>query len=367
MTDPSSGSRWQIVIPREKKGDKELWADPEVLLGKFKSKKAEYKCYAEHVSDAETPFKHYHCYIRFAKSYPRDHLVRTFGQNIRFMNGDDFANAEYIAETKRMPGGNPTFCEEGIKKRKEDQNAGVHVRKLLEDGVPLFEIIGEYPEYHAFINQNKWVLGEYAQYHSRKRSRDAYEAPEELYEWQQHALRRIESKPHPRHIHWYMDTEGDIGKTEMVKYLVSKHEAMQWQPTGDSTKAAEKFISNSKGRMPKTVVCNIPNTDAKNINWVMLENAKDGFVQSERYNCPFVEGPPPHILVFTNDSDANSTMTKNRIVKHIIKNKKVIESYIDNKQWQSEEGTSSPGNAVEPSGSSNGEAEDNQDDQQESP
>ena len=322
------------MIPREAKEGKKLWADPEELFAKFLKRKAEYKCWAEHVG-TKSGFKHYHCYIRFKTSYPRVDLVRTFGENVRFMNGDDFANAAYIAETER--GGNNTFQEEGIKKTKEQQNAGAHVRKLIEDGLPLFEIIGQYPEYHSFINQNKWVLGQYQEYHNRKRFRADYKAPGELFEWQRHVLRRLEGKPHPRHIHWYMDTEGDIGKSELADLLETQHDAIEWSPLGDDKEASQRLYSETKGIPPSIIVCDIEKEAAKDISWVTIERAKSGKCKTGRYNCPGYKGKRPHIVMFTNDSSARCTLTKNRLVTHIVKNKKVMRSYIDGKEWHTDD------------------------------
>lgn len=326
--DPITALRWSIVIARE--GDN-LYEKPEILLEKFAKLRAEYKCWAEHVGK-KTGFRHYHCYVRFKTPRYRTQLVKKFGQNVRHLNGDDFDNAKYIGEQENAT----NFQEEGLKKKKDEQNAGVHVRKLIEDGKSVFEIIGEHPEYHGYINQNKWVLGQYEEYQSLKRARDDYEHPGELYEWQRDVLSRVEGKPHPRHILWYMDTEGDIGKSELAELLVSKHGAVEWDPTGDNKEAAQKLMSATKGKPPKMIVCDLEKDTANKVCWNAVEKAKNGKCQTGRYDCKAYRGQRPHIVMMSNENATGCPLTSNRLVLLEVREKKISSVTIDGKEYVSQ-------------------------------
>ena len=322
---PVTSKKFSIVIARE---GENLYGNPEILLEKFTKLNAEYKCWAEHIGK-KTGFRHYHCYVRFKTGRCRSQMVKKFGQNVRHLNGDDFDNAKYIGEQENAT----NFHEEGLKKKNEEQNAGVHVRKLIEDGKSVFEIIGEHPEYHGYINQNKWVLGQYEEYQSLKRTRDDYEHPGELYEWQRDVLSRVEGKPHPRHILWYMDSEGDIGKSELAELLVSKHGAIEWDPTGDNKEAAQKLLSATKGKAPKLIVCDLENDTANKVSWNTVEKAKNGKCQTGRYDCKAYRGPRPHIVMMSNENAIGCPLTSNRLVLLEVRDKKIFRATIDGKDY----------------------------------
>jgi hypothetical protein len=192
---PTTALRWQVVIFREKIGEKDLWGNPEDLLEKFMKCNTMYKCWAKHEGKT-TGRKHYHCYLRFKTGRNRQQMVKKFGENVRHMNGDDYDNAMYISEK----GENKTFQEIGLKKRHDEQSTAVAVDELLKRGQSLRKICMEHIEYRRYINQNKWVLQEVESGYADQRARDSYVPPGELYDWQQHAISILDGDIHPRHI-----------------------------------------------------------------------------------------------------------------------------------------------------------------------
>lgn len=319
VKEPTTALRWQIVIWRD--GDN-LWGDPEKLLAKFLKKAAEYRCVAEH-EGRKSGRKHYHCYIRFKKPYPRQALAVTFGQNIRKMDGDDFDNAKYISED----GKNPTFSENGTKKKHWEQNAAITVDNLLKDGKSVHDIIEEYVELRGYINQNKHVLNIVEQRYNKKRDRELYESPGELYAWQRHVINRIETDPHPRHIDWYLDREGDIGKSTLTDYLYAKHNAVEWSPCGKQEDVTYQLGKDAGGRAPRLIVCDIEANQARNICWSAVERAKNGKCQSGKYGGEFnYRGQRPHIVVFSNENPVGNSLMANRINIHEVVDRDVISS-----------------------------------------
>lgn len=279
-----------------------------------------YKCYAEH-EGRKSGRKHFHCYIRFKCPRARAQMVKTFGQNVRNMNGDDFDNAKYISED----GANKTFWEEGIKKRHNEQNAAVTVDQLLKSGKSLRDIIKEHVELRSYINQNKWVLQGVEEDYARDRYKADYDRIDEPYDWQQHVLDQLGEPIHPRHILWYFDPEGDIGKSSIADELSVTHGAMKWNPVGkDSSSVAYNFAKKAKRERPSTIIADIKKEDYKNIQWGVIEASKDGHVESEKYDGIEWRDKRPRSIVFSNDNPTGCALTKNRVRLFTVMDKKVV-------------------------------------------
>lgn len=318
--NPQSGMRWQVVIWREG----EMWDKPDKLLEKFLKTKALYKCYAEHIGE-KSGKKHFHCYLRFSHPRKREALMVTFGQNIRKMDGDDYDNAKYISED----GKNESFWEEGTKKRFNEQQTYIIIDELLKSGKSLHDIIIEYPQYRGYCNQNKWVLGMVDNAYSRKRERDDIEVPEQLYPWQQHVLRMLELPAHPRHIYWYMDCDGDQGKSVMDDILFKNQAAVSWMPTGDDAHSSQQLLERTNGRAPENIVIDLAAGDARKICWAAVERAKNGRAEGQMFKCErSYRGKRPRIFVFSNENPTGCPLTANRIVLYKIVNKEISEESV---------------------------------------
>lgn len=318
---PSSALRWQVVIWRD--GD-DLWKDPEVLLEKFKKTNCCYKCFAEHEGE-KSGRRHYHCYLRFKTGRERAQMVKTFGQNVRNMKGDDYDNAKYISHDGKLT----SFWEEGTKKKYSEQSTAIVVDELLKSGQSILDIITEHVELRGYIGQNRWVLQQVERAYTAKRTRAEYEAPAQLYDWQQHVKDSVEGDPHPRHILWYLDTEGDCGKSEIEAYLWAKYpEAISWQPTGADRDCSLQLLRTSNGKPPKLIVVDFEGGEARNICWAALERAKNGRCITNKYEGGEYRGKRPHIVVFSNENPTGSPLTGNRLRIMKIVDKKVVEETV---------------------------------------
>lgn len=316
QTGPSSALRWQVVIWRD---GENLWGEPEALLEKFHKANCAYKCYAEH-EGRKSGRKHYHCYMRFKTARQRQQMNKLFGANVRHMNGDDFDNAKYISED----GANKTFCEEGTKKRHNEQNAAVTVDTLLKSGQSIRDIIKDHVELRAYINQNKWVLQSVEEEYARDRYKADYVGINKPYDWQQHVLDQLGEPIHPRHILWYFDAEGDIGKSSLADELSVKHGVMKWNPAGkDTSGVAYNFAKKAKRERPSTIVADIKKEDYKHIQWSVVEASKDGHVESEKYDGIEWRDKRPRSIIFSNDNPTGCALTKNRVRLFTVKDNQV--------------------------------------------
>lgn len=235
------------------------------------------------------------------------------------MMGDDHDNANYISRGGTLG----SFVEDGYRKRYCEQSTAHVVEDLLKNGKSVRDIICEHVELRGYVNQNKWVLLQAERNHSKKRTRDDYEGPRELYPWQRHVVDRLELPVDPRHIEWYMDHEGNVGKTELTDLLVTKYEAIEWKPIGKDRDCSYQLLSLSGGHPPKLIVCDVENNEARNICWPAVERAKNGKCMTDKYEGGSYHGQRPRIIFFSNEDCVGCPLTGNRISVFEIRNKEI--------------------------------------------
>lgn len=122
------------------------------------------------------------------------------------------------------------------------------------------------------------------------------------YDWEKEILRIIEDEPDERTIHWYWSRTGNMGKTQFCKYLTVKHGAIPVSGKGADVRNAVVEYSKKHGDTPELVVFPIPksyNTDY--LSYESLENIKDMYFYSGKYEGGAVCGPCPHLFVFANE------------------------------------------------------------------
>lgn len=131
-------------------------------------------------------------------------------------------------------------------------------------------------------------------------------------DWQIEVLEKIKEIPDDRTIHWYHGT-GGIGKTTFCKYLVEKHGAIIVSGKGADVRNAVLTYLNDKGCYPELVLFPIPrsyNTDY--LSYEALENIKDMFFYSGKYEGGQVCGPCPHLFIFSNEYPETEKISKDR-------------------------------------------------------
>lgn len=131
---------------------------------------------------------------------------------------------------------------------------------------------------------------------------------EELYTWQQEIVELTETEPDDRTINWYWDEEGNVGKSQLMRYLVINKEALLV-----SGKSADiKYqIANCK-QPPDLIIYDIPRTAKNYINWSALEEIKNGVFCSSKYESKMVVMNSPHIICFANFEPNWEVMSSDR-------------------------------------------------------
>jgi hypothetical protein len=119
-----------------------------------------------------------------------------------------------------------------------------------------------------------------------------------LYEWQQRLMDKLSKSPDSRKIMWYWETEGNVGKTFMAKYLLATKDAtvLDCSKKNDLTYMLRDHTGD-------TVLFNIVRSiDEQFMGHVygLCEAIKDDLVISTKYETCRIPLGKQHVVVFAN-------------------------------------------------------------------
>jgi len=130
--------------------------------------------------------------------------------------------------------------------------------------------------------------------------------------FQQEILEIIKGEPCDRKIFWYFG-EGGIGKTQFCKYLSYKHNAICLSGKGADVRNGVCEYLKTNGDTPELVLFPIPRSyNTEYLSYEALENIKDMYFYSGKYEGGMINGNPPHLIVFANEPPDISKMSKDR-------------------------------------------------------
>lgn len=118
------------------------------------------------------------------------------------------------------------------------------------------------------------------------------------YDWQKEVLEICNSEPDERKIYWYWDKKGNKGKTSLAKHIYLKYGKKMIYVNGKS--ADVKCAIAQSDTKPEIVIFGIPRTCEDYVSYSALEEVKDGFFFSGKYESGMVAYPTPHVFVFAN-------------------------------------------------------------------
>lgn len=140
-----------------------------------------------------------------------------------------------------------------------------------------------------------------------------YDISMTLYPWQNYLVNRIDKVADDRKIFWVWDKEGCKGKTLLAKWLFLKREHVVVL----SGKAADMKhgiveYKNKNGCVPKIVIINIPRSTIDYVSYTGIEEIKDMFFFSGKYEGGMICGQNPHVLIFANEEPQYDKMSADR-------------------------------------------------------
>lgn len=135
-----------------------------------------------------------------------------------------------------------------------------------------------------------------------------------LYRWQLHILDIINQSPDSRSIHWFWEPNGGIGKTTFQKYIYTHYPdtIVCGGKSADMKHCVVDYFNNNK-KLPKIILMNLPKTQELNyFSYTGVEEVKDMFFYSGKYEGGMICGENPHILIFANEPPNRDNMALDR-------------------------------------------------------
>ncbi|GAC77766.1 replication protein, partial [uncultured marine virus] len=121
------------------------------------------------------------------------------------------------------------------------------------------------------------------------------------YYWEQEILNIITEEPDDRTIYWYWSKEGNVGKTAFCKYLSVKHDAIALSGKGADVRNGIVEYVKAKWDTPKLVLFPIPRSyNSDYLSYESIENIKDMYFYSGKYEGGMICGNCPHLFIFAN-------------------------------------------------------------------
>ncbi len=131
--------------------------------------------------------------------------------------------------------------------------------------------------------------------------------------WQQRIISLVNSPPNPREIWWYYEPDGNVGKTFLARWL-----CIQYRCQIGNGKKADVFNGIAKAmevdpkNWPRLILLDIPRSMREFVNYGAIEEMKNGFIFSGKYEGAQLIFPPPHVIVFSNERPITEKMSTDR-------------------------------------------------------
>lgn len=163
---------------------------------------------------------------------------------------------------------------------------------------------------------NLYERGEAREWKGKLSDKELYcpDIGETLKPWQKNIIYTVSRKADDRDIYWLWSEGGGVGKTTFAKYLfcTQKDCIMLEGKAADIRNGILTYRQTNK-RYPNIVVVNIPRCrDNQFVSWEGLENIKDMFFYSGKYEGGMICGPNPHLIVFSNSYPQVPKMSADR-------------------------------------------------------
>lgn len=134
-----------------------------------------------------------------------------------------------------------------------------------------------------------------------------------LFDWQKDIVEILRQDPDDRSIYWIWESQGCRGKTTFAKWLFLNYEGVVvLSGKGTDMKNGIVKYEEKTGFLPKIVIINVPRSNSGFLSYTGIEEIKDMFFFSGKYEGGMVCGANPHLLIFANESPDYERMSEDR-------------------------------------------------------
>jgi len=132
-----------------------------------------------------------------------------------------------------------------------------------------------------------------------------------LNSWQATLYDELLREPSDRSILFYVDSEGSVGKTWFIKYMLTKH-ADRVQVLG---LAKRDDMAHMVDASKDIFLINVPRGSMDYLQYSILESLKDRIVSSPKYESRVkILRRTPHVVVFSNEDPDRSKLSTDRYI-----------------------------------------------------
>lgn len=129
---------------------------------------------------------------------------------------------------------------------------------------------------------------------------------QDLYPWQQEIVDIVKTEPDDRSIYWFWEPTGNIGKTQLCKYLSAIYGAIL-------VEGKKSDILYFAALNPATTyLFDFTRSKENYISYESIEKLKNGYFFSGKFECSMVLRNPPHIIIFANYPPMESALSQDR-------------------------------------------------------
>ena len=141
------------------------------------------------------------------------------------------------------------------------------------------------------------------------------ECEDNFYEWQEDIKKLLEKEPNDRDINWIWSMEGCAGKTTFGKWIYRNYDnvIINGGKSADMKNCIVDFVNKNDGMYPEIIIMNIPRSFNNDyLSYTGIEECKDMFFYSGKYEGGMIDGNPPHLIVFANEPPDMNKMSEDR-------------------------------------------------------
>ncbi len=147
-----------------------------------------------------------------------------------------------------------------------------------------------------------------------KMKKKAFEAEYKDTEWrpfQKKIIDLLAGEPDKRKIYWFHEPVGNTGKSYLCKYLAIKYDVIIAEGKKDNI-FNQVLNMIYEGRQPLIILIDIPRTQNNYMNYGAIEQLKNGFIYSGKYEGGQAIFPIPHIICFSNEEPDMEALSADR-------------------------------------------------------
>ena len=140
-----------------------------------------------------------------------------------------------------------------------------------------------------------------------------YNVDIQLRPWQSNLVRLLREEPNDRTITWVWEAEGCSGKTTFQKYVYTNFaRTVVLSGRGSDMKQGIAKYYETTNELPNIVLINVPRSCTGFLSYSGIEEVKDMFFFSPKYEGCMVCGACPHVIVFANCEPDYERMSSDR-------------------------------------------------------